>query len=167
MRRAAADHLRAPSEPVPDETRAAAYNTGVDGIEQHALGPYTILEELGRGSMGVVYRAVHANLNRTVALKVLRRFEGDEAALAGRFHREAQAAARLSHPNIVAVHDAGEIDGRSYIAMDFVDGPTLAAVAQSGRKPRKRMLATLVKVARAVHYASTASSTATSSRPIS
>src|SRR6185369_12223676 len=79
-----------------------------------------ILECLGRGGMGVVYKARQPRLDRLVALKIL---AGDkELPFAERFVREAQALARLNHPNIVAVHDFGEADGHCYLLMEFVDG---------------------------------------------
>jgi serine/threonine-protein kinase len=91
-------------------------------------GRYTVLEQLGQGGMGVVLAAYDARLDRRVALKLLlprREARGDEAARA-RLLREAQAMARLSHPNVVAVYDAGSLeDGHIFIAMEMVEGQTL------------------------------------------
>ncbi len=90
------------------------------------LGRYVLGEELGRGGMGVVFRAVDPALKRDVAIKVLadHRFQRPKAR--ARFEREAHAAARLRHPGIVAVHDVGEHEGRPYFVMDLVPGDTLA-----------------------------------------
>ena len=85
---------------------------------------YRLQEEIGRGGMGVVYRAQDFMLDRQVAVKVFERSESD-ADRSDRFLREAQAAARLNHPNIVTVYDAGEVDGRSFIVMELVNGRNL------------------------------------------
>lgn len=92
------------------------------------LGEYRLLEELGRGGMGRVYKALHTKLDRIVALKVLSRGRmGDQQAIA-RFEREMKAVGRLAHKNIVQAHDAREIDGTSVLIMEFVDGLDLAKI---------------------------------------
>lgn len=101
------------------------------------LGPYRLLEKLGEGGMGQVYKAVHQRLQRTVALKVIReeRLLRDPDAI-HRFQREAQAAAQLSHPNIVLVYDADKVGDTHFIAMEFVEGIDLAKlVKRSGPLP--------------------------------
>jgi len=102
------------------------------------IGRYVVLYRLGRGGMGVVYAAYDPQLDRKVAVKVLRmRSPGHVPGSSesdGRTLREAQALARLSHPNVVAVHDAGLLDGRVFVAMDFVEGETLRRWLKS--KPR-------------------------------
>jgi serine/threonine protein kinase len=91
------------------------------------LGQYRVIDELGKGGFATVYRALQPTLNRHVAIKVLHpEFIRDERALA-RFKREALAVARLAHPNIVAVYDYGEHDGRAYLVMEYVAGDTLKA----------------------------------------
>ena len=85
---------------------------------------YRLQEEIGRVGMGVVYRAQDLMLDHQVAVKVFERSESD-ADRSDRFLREAQAAARLNHPNIVTVYDAGEVDGRSFIVMELVNGRNL------------------------------------------
>jgi len=89
------------------------------------IGHYEILEEIGRGGMGVVYRAHEPSLNRTVAVKVLGEHLARDAEYVTRFEREAQAAAALNHPNIVQVYAIGEQDGRHYFAMEYVEGTTV------------------------------------------
>src|SRR5262249_50614621 len=90
------------------------------------LGRYTVRARLGGGGMGDVFAADDPELGRVVALKVLRRRAGDPSPEARvRFQREAQAMARLNHPNVVAVYDVGVVGDRSFVAMELVDGPTL------------------------------------------
>src|SRR5258708_15892469 len=92
------------------------------------LGKYEILRELGRGAMGVVYEAFDPSIERTVALKTIRRdqLERVEAGDAiSRFQREAKAAGRLNHPNIVSIYDFGEDNSTTFIAMEFVHGHEL------------------------------------------
>lgn len=89
------------------------------------LGPYRILDQLGQGGMGRVYRAMHQTMNRVVALKVLAPQVVNSDRALELFAREVQAAALLSHPNIVMAYDANEIDGRHYLAMEYIDGPNL------------------------------------------
>src|SRR5262252_3618287 len=90
-----------------------------------AIGRYLILELVGRGGMGEVYAAYDPKLNRKIALKLLNE-RATTPLSAARFSREAQAIARLSHPNVVAIYDAGDFNDRLFLAMEFVDGQTLA-----------------------------------------
>jgi serine/threonine-protein kinase len=95
------------------------------------LGPYRLLEPLGEGGMGQVFKALQSRLNRVVALKVIRqdRLSRDAEAVK-RFQREARAAAQLSHPNVVIVYDADQVGDRHYIAMEYVDGTDLARLVK-------------------------------------
>ncbi len=103
-----------------------------------SLGRYRLLRVLGRGAMGVVYEALDSRLARTVAIKTVQRSLMTDAATAAdyatRFEREAQAAARLHHPHIVALFDFGEQDDVSYIVMEFIRGRDLAQVFQAGER---------------------------------
>ncbi|MFE7861164.1 protein kinase [Streptomyces sp. NPDC057403] len=107
-------------------------NNRADGTGRLLAGRYRVLAQLGRGGMGVVWRAVDEVLGREVAVKELRTYtdaDGPELAdLRVRMQREARAAARVRHPGVVAVHDVAEVDGRPLIVMELVDGPSLEQV---------------------------------------
>jgi WD40 repeat protein/predicted Ser/Thr protein kinase len=140
--------------------RGPAAETGPGGADLgpgRCIGDYELLGELGRGGMGVVYKARQKSLNRTVALKLIRA-GGHPEARAGpqvmaRFRAEALALARLQHPNVVQVYEVGEQDGRPFFAMEYVDGGSLAD-RLAGTPPPPGQAATLVQtLARAMHRA--------------
>ncbi|MBI4603534.1 MAG: protein kinase [Planctomycetes bacterium] len=118
-----------------------------------AFGDYEVLEELGRGGMGIVYVARQRSLDRLVALKVLLRGAQASAAEAARFRAEAEAAARLDHSNIATVFEVGSCDGQPYFTMRYIEGTTLARRLAEGPLPPQEAARVLLPVARAVHYA--------------
>src|SRR5881396_3589363 len=117
------------------------------------FGDYELLEQIGRGGQGVVFRARQKNLNRTVALKVISLGQWASKAHLKRFRREAEAAASLDHPSIVPIYEVGERDGSCYFSMKFIEGGQLDEVAK--RKPMsiRQAVELIAKVARTVHYA--------------
>jgi tetratricopeptide (TPR) repeat protein/tRNA A-37 threonylcarbamoyl transferase component Bud32 len=118
-----------------------------------SIGNYEILGELGRGGMGVVYKARQAKLQRLVALKMVL-----DGALAGerelaRFRSEAEAVARLQHPNIVQIYEVGEHEGRPFFSLEYVDGGTLAQRIGGQPQPTRQAAAIAETLARAIDYA--------------
>src|SRR5947207_5088506 len=117
------------------------------------LGDYELLEEIGRGGQGVVFRARKKSLNGTVALKVISLGQWASKAHLKRFRLEAEAAARLEHPGIVPIHEVGERDGSCYFSMKFIEGGQLDEVARRESIPIRRAVELMANVARTVHYA--------------
>lgn len=128
---------------------------GVDGEAEapSSMGDYDLIEPIGRGGMGVVYRARQRKLDRLVAVKLLLAgaYASEEARR--RFEGEALSAARLRHPHIVPVYETGEHGGQPYFSMELVEGPTLAELMRSGPLTPRRAAALLRPVAEAVHFA--------------
>src|SRR6266511_3863979 len=117
------------------------------------FGDYELLEEIGRGGQGVVYRARQKSLNRTVALKVIGLGQWATQAHLKRFRREAEAAANLDHPCIVPIYDVGEREGCCYFSMKFIDGGQLDEVAKRTSISIRNAAELIAKLARTVHYA--------------
>lgn len=112
-------------------------------LKSLVLGNYVLLDRIGVGGMGQVFKAQHKRMKRIVAVKTLPQSVTKDPVALGRFQREVEAAAKLSHPNVVAAHDADEADGLHFLVMEFVDGPDLNAILkQKGKLP----------VADVVHY---------------
>src|SRR5436309_6791036 len=117
------------------------------------FGDYELLEEIGRGGQGVVFRARQRSLNRTVALKVIGLGQWATKAHLKRFRREAEAAASLDHPCIVPIYEVGERDGSCYFSMKFVEGGQLDEVIHRTPMSIRQASEVIAKVARTVHYA--------------
>src|SRR5881275_180262 len=152
--------------PVAGDDGGSAENVGVNVGAAHdgkkaaraaellgELGDYELLEEVGRGGQGVVFRARQKSLNRTVALKVISLGQWASKAHLKRFRLEAEAAAHLEHPGIVPIHEVGERDGSCYFSMKFIEGGQLDEVARREPIPIRRAVELMANVARTVHYA--------------
>jgi len=115
---------------------------------------YRLIECVSRGGMGAVYRALQLSMDRTVAVKILARKYTDDPVFVERFLKEARAAARLSHPNIVQAIDVGEANGTYYFVMEFVEGSSLSELLrQRGRLPPLEACTIVMQIARALEYA--------------
>ena len=147
--------LNRPADEVDDETFGEAGTLSDEEKDRYrVLGEYSLLEEIGGGGMGRVFKAVHRKMNRQVAVKLLPRSLVESPESVERFQREVRALARLSHPNIVAVHDAGEADGTHFYVMDLVEGDDLARlVKEHGPMPVEEALECAVQAARGLEYA--------------
>src|SRR6266508_4670629 len=114
-----------------------AFGYDADSVDAAALfsasDDYELLEEIGRGGQGVVYRARQKSLNRTVALKIIGISHGRTKAHLKRFRLEAEAAAKLNHPFVVPIHEIGQRKGRCYFSMGLVEGGRLDQIAKIGR----------------------------------
>jgi serine/threonine protein kinase len=146
------------STPVPSELLAAAAACRVDRREsadnRRNLGKFELLEELGIGSFGQVFRARDRELGRIVALKILRAGRLASREDVDRFMREAQSAAHLQHPGLVALYEAGQTpDGVCYLVEEFVEGETLAARLRTGRIDFRRAAELVESIARALDFA--------------
>jgi TolB-like protein/tRNA A-37 threonylcarbamoyl transferase component Bud32 len=118
------------------------------------IGNYQVLEEIGRGGMGVIYRARQRHSRRIVALKRILSFHADSQETLARFRRESQAAASLDHPNILPIYEVSECDDRlPFFSMKFAGGGSLLDAAPALRSEPRRAVALMAKVARAVQYA--------------
>jgi serine/threonine protein kinase/Flp pilus assembly protein TadD len=117
------------------------------------LGDYELLEEIGRGGQGVVYRARQKSLNRTVALKVVRTGQWTTSAHLKRFRLEAETAASLDNPNIVPIYEVGEHGGSCYFSMKFIEGGALDELFKRDPMPTRPAAKLIAELARAVHYA--------------
>ena len=117
------------------------------------MGDYELLEEIGRGAQGVVYRARQKSLNRVVALKIIGLGHWATKAHVKRFRLEAEAAARLDHPFIVPIHEIGQSDGSCYFSMQLIEGGQLDQVVKREPMPSRPAAELIAKLARTVHHA--------------
>ncbi|MGA2620565.1 MAG: serine/threonine-protein kinase, partial [Thermoguttaceae bacterium] len=129
----------------------AVYEGKTKGL---VFGQYVVLDKLGEGGMGVVLKARHRWMERTVAIKVLASGAMKQPGAVERFHREVKAAAKLSHPNIVTAYDADEHQGMHFLAMEYVEGRDLATtVKDQGPLPIPQAVECILQAARGLQYA--------------
>lgn len=145
-----------------DESQmSSASKLGVGDTQQEAskfnlprdIGDYELLEVIGRGGMGVVYRAVQRSLNREVAVKMIQENRPLDPESRLRFITEAEATARLQHPSIVPVYEVSEVEGQPFFSMQLIRGETLASVLRQGPMPQRQAASVLSAVSHAIHYA--------------
>ena len=123
-------------------------------VKQALASKYEIIEEIGKGGMATVYRALQKNLHREVALKVIHQNLIHDSEFVARFHREAQVCASLSHPNIVTVYDEGEINGVHFMAMELLSGTDLhRLIHQKGRLEAEEAIRYIAPIAQALDHA--------------
>jgi eukaryotic-like serine/threonine-protein kinase len=134
---------------IPDRTRNLATNL------PRTIGDYELLEVIGRGGMGVVYRARQLSLNREVAVKMIQENRPLDPENRQRFFTEAEATARLQHPSIVPVYEVSEFEGQPFFSMQLIRGQTLAAQLRQGPLPQRQAATIMSTVCRVIHYAHT------------
>lgn len=138
-----------------NQSHLAALTTAIAGtpaVNGCVIGEYEILEVLDRGGMGIVYKARQKNLRRVVALKMIQQGQFRSPEVRKRFQNEAETAARLRHPNLVAIHEVGEHNGIPFFTMEYVKGRTLADLSRQGRI-RPRVVAQIAQtIAETIHY---------------
>ena len=122
-------------------------------VEGTPFGRYQLLDLLGRGGMGEVWRAHDTTIDRVVAIKMLLPHYAQDPAFEQRFRREARAAARLDEPHVVPIHDVGEVDGRLYVTMRLVDGVDLQTLLDAGPLDASRAVYVVEQIASALHSA--------------
>ena len=147
LRCLALDGIENEGPPPADNGKGSGFSPG------RTIGDYELLEEVGHGGMGVVFKARQNRLERVVAIKVLRAGWLAKAGELARFRSEAKALAGLHHPNIVAVHEVGEHDGQPYFSMEFVAGRTLEEIARGHPLPPSRAAQYVRRIAEAIQYA--------------
>src|SRR3954469_10183872 len=128
-------HSPPPPYPPPAASPTVPYTPTDPLPPPDSFGDYEVLGELGRGGMGVVYKARQKSLGRPVALKMMREARLSSESDRSRFLAEAESVARLKHPNIVTVYEVGDRQGLPYIVMEYVEGRTLAQRLADGRLP--------------------------------
>ncbi len=145
----------APTIRLSSPTRFGGSSTtvGTLPLEGRQIGRYKLIETLGRGGMGVVYKALDLPLNRTVALKMLRVADAPDPSTVLRFLREAKTAASLNHPGIVTVFEVGSLEDAHYFTMEYIEGSGLDKALELGKVTREQAIDILENVARAIDYA--------------
>jgi serine/threonine protein kinase/tetratricopeptide (TPR) repeat protein len=142
------------ADPIAKDFGADNDSSSADAAELFsASDDYELLEEIGRGGQGVVYRARQKSLNRTVALKIIGISHGRTKAHLKRFRLEAEAAAKLNHPFVVPIHEIGQRKGRCYFSMGLVEGGRLDQIAKREPMSPRQAAEVIAKLARTVHYA--------------
>jgi serine/threonine protein kinase/Tol biopolymer transport system component len=133
-----------------DRSKKADHTVSLSSMVGRKLGSYEVVEKLGEGGMGEVWRARDARLNRSVAVKVLPAGMADDPARRQRFEQEARALAALNHPNVVAVYDVGQSDGQAYLVSELVDGESLRKLIERGPVSGRKLIDIAVQSAEGI-----------------
>ncbi|MGH7173858.1 MAG: serine/threonine-protein kinase, partial [Gemmataceae bacterium] len=131
----------------PGSASPAGHNASDVFLPGRMLGQYRILERLGAGGMGQVYKAVHLVMDRVVALKIISPRLMQDATMCARFQREVRNAARLIHPNIVVAHDAAEVEGLWFLVMEHIDGEDVSRLLSRHGRPSVGLACEIVRQA--------------------
>ena len=147
----------------PNSAQAQAYReaahsappigSGPSIVTGASFGHYQLLEPIAKGGMGIVYKARQRNLNRIVAIKMILAGQFADQTDIDRFYAEAEAAAALSHPNIVAIHEIGEVQGQHFFSMDYIDGQSLSGLVHESPLPPRRAAELVQTIAETMQYA--------------
>jgi serine/threonine protein kinase len=140
-------------DPQSQALQEAALREGRSATGGTLFGDYELIAPIAKGGMGVVYKARQRKLNRIVAVKMILSGQFADASDIERFYAEAEAAAGLSHPNIVAIHEVGEVNGQHFFSMDYIEGQSLAALVQENPLPPRRAAELVRTIAEAVQFA--------------
>ena len=136
-----------------DEEKMRRSETAPDPFLSREFDGYEIIDVIGRGGMGVVYKATQLSLKRAVAIKILPEGVSEHPQFVERFHREVDILSRMSHPNIVTVFERGEVDGRLYLAMEYIEGTSLREVIKADPLPPHEALVLVRSVLSALEHA--------------
>src|ERR1043165_1537914 len=134
-----------------DESAIRNPQSGIEPLRR--FGDYELIEEIARGGMGVVFKARQVSLNRIVAVKMILAGQFARDAEVQRFRAEAESAAQLQHPNIVAIHEVGVRDGQHFFSMDFVEGQNLSELVGNRPLASNQAARYLKAITEAIHYA--------------
>jgi len=137
----------------PPDGLVGSVSTVGDTVVMRRFGDYDLVDEIARGGMGVVFKARQVRLNRIVAVKMILTGQLASQADVQRFYAEAEAAANLQHPNIVGIHEVGELDGQHFFSMDYVAGSSLTDLVRDGPLDSRRAAAYVQTTSEAIHYA--------------
>jgi eukaryotic-like serine/threonine-protein kinase len=118
-----------------------------------SFGHYELLEPIAKGGMGIVYKARQRSLNRIVAIKMILAGQFADEDDVGRFYAEAEAAAALSHPNIVAIHEIGEVSGQHFFSMDYIEGQSLSGLIAENPVPPRRAAELMITISETMEFA--------------
>ncbi|WP_254508389.1 serine/threonine-protein kinase [Anatilimnocola floriformis] len=153
LARPAGDRPNPPASPTMSPAMSMPPTAGAARAPARQFGNYDLVDTIAKGGMGIVYKAKHRKLNRIVALKMILSGQFADELEVQRFYAEAEAAARLRHPNIVGIHDIGECEGQHYFSMDYIEGKSLSDLLKDQALQPRHAAKLMEAIASAMHYA--------------